>query len=433
MSPKRRSWVAVCSVVAIGLSLASCSSSSKPSSSSPTSTSSSGSPTSAASSSPSSSSTGSATGQATGTPIKVGFICSCSGSVFGAFNVPAEDEYKAWASTVNASGGISGHPVQVMYKDDANNPGLSLTDVQSLISDHVVALVDTSNFDEDWAKTVQAANIPVVGGYSSNIPFGTNPDFYPEAQTNDSAIDAVFSVAKAAGATNLANVYCAESPICAQSVPAFKATGQRVGLPVVYNAEISGTAPNYTAQCVAADQKGVKSVFIGDASAIIVRVATDCTRQGYTPIYLQEMGGWGLNEATAPGLKNTLWLESPAIPFVASTPAVQAANAAMDKYYPGVRENNNLFVEDAFTLWTSGVLLVDAVKAGGLTASATPTAAEVTTGLAALKGDTLDGMAPPLTFTPGKPHTVDCWFTARVQGGVTSVQDNGQVTCEQGA
>jgi branched-chain amino acid transport system substrate-binding protein len=105
----------------------------------------------------------------------------------------------------------------------------------------------------------------------------------------------------------------------------------------------------------------------------------------------------------------------------------------MDKYYPGVRENNNLFVEDAFTLWTSGVLLEDAVKAGGLTASATPTAAEVTTGLAALKGDTLDGMAPPLTFTPGKPHTVDCWFTARVQGGVTSVQDNGQVTCEQGA
>ena len=49
--------------------------------------------------------------------IKVGFICSCSGSVFGAFNVPAEDEYKAWASTVNASGGINGHPVQVIYKD----------------------------------------------------------------------------------------------------------------------------------------------------------------------------------------------------------------------------------------------------------------------------------------------------------------------------
>ncbi len=346
--------------------------------------------------------------------------------------MPAEDEYKAWASTVNASGGIGGHPVQVIYKDDANNPGLSLTDIQALISDHVVAIADTSNFDEAWAKTVQAANIPVVGGYSSNIPFGTNPDFYPVGQTNDSAIYAVINTVKSAGATNLANVYCAESPICAESVPAFKATGQQLGVPVVYNAEISGTAPNYTAQCVAADQKGVKSVFIGDASAIIVRVATDCSQQNFLPIYVQEMGGFGLNEAAAPGLKNALWLESPAIPFVATTPAVQAANAAMDKSYPGVRENKNLFVEDAFTLWISGALLEDAVKAGGLTAGATPTAAEVTTGLASLKGDTVDGMSPPLTFTPGKPHAVDCWFTARVQGGVTSVQNNGQVTCEHG-
>jgi branched-chain amino acid transport system substrate-binding protein len=346
--------------------------------------------------------------------------------------VPAEDVYKTWASTVNASGGIDGHPVQLITKDDTNSPGVSLTDIQSLISAHVVAIADTSNFDEAWASKVQAAGIPVVGGYSSGVPFGVNPDFYPEAQTNDSAIHAVITTAKSAGATNLANVYCAESPICAESVPAFKSTGQQLGVPVVYNAEISATAPNYTAQCVAADQKGVKSVFIGDASAIIVRVATDCTTQSFTPIYVQEMGGFGLNEASAPGLKNTLWLESPAIPFVANTPGVQAANAAIDKYYPGVRENANLFVEDAFTLWISGLLLEDAVKAGGLTASGTPSATEVVTGLESLKSDTLGGMAPPLTFPAGKAHPIDCWFTARVQNGVTSSLNNNQVSCENG-
>jgi branched-chain amino acid transport system substrate-binding protein len=354
--------------------------------------------------------------------------------VFGVFNVPAEDEYKAWANTVNANGGISGHPVQLIVKDDANSPGTSLVDIQSMISDHVVAIADTSNFDEAWAKTVQAANIPVVGGYSSGLPFGTNPDFYPEGQTNDSAIFAVISTAKAAGATNLANVYCAESPICAQSVPGFTATGQKLATPVVYNAEISGTAPNYTAQCVAAQQKGVKSVFIGDASAIIVRVATDCARQGYTPIYLQEEGGFGMNEAAAPGLKDTLWLESPTLPFFATTPEVQAANAAMDKYFPGVRENTNLFVHDAFTVWISGKLLEDAVKAGGLTASGTPSAAEVITGLNSLKSDTVGGLTSPLTFTAGQPHTVDCWFTARVQnGGTATVENGGQPTCETGA
>jgi branched-chain amino acid transport system substrate-binding protein len=424
-SLRRGRWSTVGGVVALAVVVAACSSSSKSSSSGSTSaTSSVGS---ASSASPSSA-------QASAAPIKVGFICSCSGSPFGAFNVPAEDEYKAWANTVNAGGGINGHQVQLIVKDDANNPGTSVTDIQSLISDHVVAIADTSNFDEAWANTVQAANIPIVGGYSSGVPFGTNPDFYPEGQTNDSAILAVLTTAKNAGATNLANVYCAESPICAESVPAFTATGKTLGIPVVYNAEISATAPNYTAQCVAADQKGVKSVFIGDASAIIVRVATDCSQQSYTPIYVQEEGGFGLNEASAPGLKNTLWLESPTLPYFATNnPAVQAANAAMDKYYPGIRENNNLFVHDAFTLWVSGQLLADAIKAGGLTAGAAPSAAEVVTGLQSLKGDTLGGLTSPLTFTPGKGHTVDCWFTARIQNSVATVENNGQSTCENGA
>jgi branched-chain amino acid transport system substrate-binding protein len=416
-------------VVALAVVVAACSSSSKSSSSNSTSaTSAAGS---ASSASPSSASPSSA--PATGAPIKVGLICSCSGSPFGVFNVPGEDEYKAWVNTVNAAGGINGHQVQLIVKDDANSPGNSVTDIQSLISDHVVAIADTSNFDEAWAKTVQAAGIPVVGGYSSGVPFGNNPDFYPVGQTNDSAIFAVLTTAKNAGASNLANVYCAESPICAESVPAFTATGKTLNVPVVYNAEISATAPNYTAQCVAANQKGVKSVFIGDASAIIVRVATDCNRQGYNPIYVQEEGGFGLNEASAPGLKNTLWLESPTLPyFDTSNASVQAANAAMDKYYPGVRENKDLFVHDAFTLWASGRLLADAIKAGGLTAGATPTAAEVVSGLQSLKGDTLGGLTSPLTFAAGKAHTVDCWFTARIQNGVPTVENNAQPTCENG-
>ncbi len=411
MSSRRKLWSTACGVAAIALLLGACGSSSKPPASSPTSG---GSPSSAAS----------------GTPIKVGLICSCSGSPFGVFNVPAEDEYKAWADSVNAAGGINGHPVQLIVKDDANSPGTSVTDIQALISAQVVAIADTSNFDSAWASTVASANIPVVGGYSSGPPFSTSPDFYAEGQTNGSAIYAVLSTAKAAGATNLANIYCAESPICAQSVPAFTATGQQLGLPVVYNAEISATAPNYTAQCVAAQQKGVKSVFIGDASAIIVRVATDCAQQGYTPIYVQEAGGMSLSEASAPGLKSTLQLESPTLPFFATTSAVQASNAAMDKYFPGVRENNNVFTQDAFTLWISGKLLQDAIKAGGLTASGTPSAAEVTTGLQSLNGDTVGGLTSPLTFPAGQAHNVNCWFTARVSGGTATATNNNQPTCQ---
>jgi branched-chain amino acid transport system substrate-binding protein len=140
-----------------------------------------------------------------------------------------------------------------------------------------------------------------------------------------------------------------------------------------------------------------------------------------------------MNEATATGLRNNFWLEFDSMPFFANVPGVQAMNAALDKYYPGLRTNATLFVQADADAWYAGLLLRDAVKAGGLTASDTPSAAEVIKGLTSLKGDTIGGLVPPLTFTPGQPHAVSCWFTARVQNGVPSVVNNGQVTCANGS
>lgn len=372
---------------------------------------------------------------ASGSPIKVGVICYCSSSSggLGAVFAPGLDVYKAWADTVNSSGGIAGHPVQLVVEDDGGNPSTSLNDAQTLISDHVVAIADMTTVDQSWASAVQSANIPVVGVLTYEQSFGTNPDFYPEAQTNDSAIYAVVSTAKTAGASSLANVYCAEAPACAQSVPAFESTGKKLGVPVTYNAEISATAPNYTAQCLAAQQDHVGAVFIGEPATITAKFANSCTQQGYKPLYVTEGAGFGMNVAAANGLKDSLWTEFPTLPFFASSPAVQEAKSAMDKKYAGVWENPTLFSQQDFMSWASGMLLVDAIKAGGLTQGGTATAAEVTKGLDSLHGDTVGGLTPPLTFTAGKPHTVDCWFTARVQNGTPSLVDNGKLSCESGS
>jgi len=72
-----------------------------------------------------SSATGSATGSsgssATGTPIPIGIIASSSGSQAASIGkVP--DVAQAWASTVNANGGIDGHPVKLYIEDDADDP-----------------------------------------------------------------------------------------------------------------------------------------------------------------------------------------------------------------------------------------------------------------------------------------------------------------------
>jgi branched-chain amino acid transport system substrate-binding protein len=105
-------------------------------------------------------------------------------------------------------------------------------------------------------------------------------------------------------------------------------------------------------------------------------------------------------------------------------------NAAVDKYEPGTR-TNSAWGELASESWAAGLLFADAAKAGNLGANgSTPTSAELVQGLAALKGDTLDGFASPLTFTPGKANPDDCWFQAVIKNGAYSTPAGLTPQCE---
>src|ERR1019366_7482224 len=98
-----------------------------------------------------------------GSPIVIGLVCSCTGPLASAgADVPRV--YKAWAASVNASGGINGHKVDVITKDDASNPNTSVTIVHSFIqSDHAIAILDDSNNDAAWASYAEQQGVPVVG------------------------------------------------------------------------------------------------------------------------------------------------------------------------------------------------------------------------------------------------------------------------------
>jgi branched-chain amino acid transport system substrate-binding protein len=417
----RYRYVRAVGVLAIVAAAAACSSSSKPSSSS--------SSTTAGSQSTSAGSTGAS---ASGAPLKVGVICSCSGP-FGTNIAPAADVARAWASSVNDSGGLNGHPIQLTVLDDSSNPATSATDATQLVSDHVDVILDDTVLDVVWASTASSAKIPVVGGNFSSEPFYTNPDFYPSGQTNDSITYSNVSVAKQAGATNIGNLYCAEAAQCQQSVPLMAAAGKQLGVPAVYNASISATAPNYTAQCLAAQQQHVTSLFIGDSASVIAKVGQNCSTQGYKPIYITEGTGFSMQLAQSPGIKDNLWSDYPDLPFWAENPIVTTMNSTVDKYKPGLRNNTLGWTEYAVQTWTAGLLIQDAFKGSGIGASDTPSAAAMTTGLDSISNDNLGGWAPPLTFTAGQPHKVDCWFVGQVHNGTPSLVNGGKLSCQSGS
>jgi branched-chain amino acid transport system substrate-binding protein len=74
-------------------------------------------------------------------------------------------------------------------------------------------------------------------------------------------------------------------------------------------------------------------------------------------------------------------------------------------------------------------MIRDAINGSGV-GSGDVTAATVSQGLSTIKNDTLDGWSSPLTYTPGKPHLVNCWFTTQVVNGSPKLLNNGQTSCQ---
>jgi branched-chain amino acid transport system substrate-binding protein len=386
----------------------------------------------ACSSSPGSSAPSAASGSAAkGTPIKIGLICSCSGA-FGTNIEAGAQAAQAWAKTVNASGGINGHPVDLTVDDDTSNPGTSVSDAQAMISSHVAAILDLTILDSAWTKQADAAKIPVIGGNLNSLQFFQDPNWYAAGGTNDSTVAAMVATAKLAKATSMGVVYCAEAPQCAEIVAPTKALAVKEGISVPYTTAVSATAPNYTAQCLAAKQKNVAALFFAGSESVLSHLAQNCAQQNYNPAYLEDGTGFGLAEASSPGLKDNLWLEFPILPFFANQPPVQQLNAAMNKYYPGVQTNGTAWTGFAAQAWTAGLLIAQAVKSAGVPATGTVTAAALTKGLDSISNQTLGGWTPPLTFTAGKPHPIDCWYTARLQNGAAVVANGGKMTCMNG-
>lgn len=348
---------------------------------------------------------------AAGAPIIIGNVAGYSGLVASSYQA-AKLTVQAWEKSVNASGGIEGHPVKVIVEDDAGDPTTALTEVKQLITqDHVVAIIgDFSTSDDSWGTYAASKGVPVVGGESLDPPFWSNSDFFPDGTNVIALQDGVLNTAKEYG-TKYAVLYCAESPVCAGAVPAYNALAASTGVKVVYSAAVSATAPNYTAACLAVKDSGAQSWGIADSGVVIQRVAAACAQQGVT-IPLIELDTFNASLAGQPGSKgyrvvnsNFPWTDS-------SVAATKAYQAAMKKYAPALSQS--VMDENSPEMWAAGVLFETAVKASG---SSKVTTASLLKGLYALHGNTLGGLAPPLTYQKGKPAQIDCYFTMGISGG----------------
>lgn len=358
--------------------------------------------------------TASAPAPVQGKPFVIGTICTCSGPLgTGGFSL-TKDVLQAWVSYTNTHGGVNGHPVKLVFKDDQGDAAKAALAARQLVeNDKVLAVVGSnSTVGDTFAKYLSQKGVPVVGPPWFALSSFTDPNWYSTGTSYVTAFDGLVRTAQQQGHTKIATVFCSESPTCAVvgKVTDFVTKNVVPGTQQVAALKVGATQPNYTSQCLALQRAGAQAYYLGLTSAVIERVIADCDRQRVPgkPILT---GGLTYSDAGLPGMDGVSSTENN-LPIAAWD---QTAGGRKLKTVLGDIVDNKSF-SGVITGPLSGMELFKvAAERAKLTPTSTP--ADLKRGLYAIKDETLGGLSAPLTYTKGKPFNVNCWFVDRVANG----------------
>ena len=221
--------------------------------------------------------TTSAAASQSNTPFKIGYLGVRTGSQEDNDTLPA---FTAWVKWTNAHGGLNGHPIQLIAFQEPSDPAIALTDAKKLIGDGIVALAENDTEEPAWFANVEQAGIPVFPAGSGYLTFAGKTNAFTPAISAFFTPDEIMMSAQKVGVQKLAVLYCTEFASCSQAASAFAGVGKKFGVDVPFSAAVSGSAPNYLAQCVAAQAAGVTGLFIASTSDVAIRVVKSCAAAG---------------------------------------------------------------------------------------------------------------------------------------------------------
>jgi branched-chain amino acid transport system substrate-binding protein len=350
-----------------------------------------------------------ATSSLSGSPIKIGVAAAETGEEGDLFasGVPTA---QAWAKWVNSTGGIGGHPVQIIAQDTQSNPTAALAAVKTLVSQGVVAVVSLDAITEGaMGPYLQSQNIPILGIAYSPALAGLPNDFSSSVSTLGTSL-LELQVSKQTSQSKFTSVYCSEAPSCAQAGQFYKGNSPAFGVSFKGALAVSASQPSYTAECLQAINSGSNFIQMDLANSTRGKVASACQQQGYKGIVgalSEEINIPAMNQVKNTQFAGTL----NSFPWWVNSPPVQTFRTAMAKYAPSTNYQNTA----PPSVWTALQLFKTALgKPTGST-----TASSVMTALDSVNNQTLGGLiAQPITFAAGKPApAITCGWTYTFKSG----------------
>jgi branched-chain amino acid transport system substrate-binding protein len=249
-------------------------------------------------------------------------------------------------------------------------------------------------------QAIEHTKLPVVGGDMVSDPWFSHPQFFPQGAGLKAIVDGAVRQAIEDKRTVHGLLYCVEVGVCATVAQMVPSSAKAQGANFAYSSPVSLTQTDFTAQCQNAKNAGVQAFGMAVDGSAIARVARSCAALNYFPQFVTGGGVVSAAQARDPGIQhNTMSTASSNAPWMLTDNAGQREFAAtLAKYVPGFEPDGPSMVG-----WSAGKLFESVIARLGDAARSKPiTTADIYTGLGKIKNETLDGLSPPITFSPGQ-------------------------------
>jgi branched-chain amino acid transport system substrate-binding protein len=345
-------------------------------------------------------------------PVAIGQVGTFSG-VAGAITAPARAALAVWAKDVNSRGGLACHPVQLFATDDGADTARAAAAEHDLVHQHhVVAFLDVvvPLTAGAFRPAVEADKVPVIGGVTGTDDFYESPWLFPEAASFSDQVVGLVRAGVERGMKRLGLLYCVEASACTGLANKAKQIAPAAGAELVYDAPVSLTQPDFTAQCINARNAKVNLLGAAMDGASITRMVRSCQAVGFKPLIATSGALLTPAQAKDEGLRSfgVVTVSGEAPWFLTDQPGLRAYQAALTKYAPELP-----FDAESVRAWSCGELLRTALEHLGADARSGPiTTAMVLRGLGTIKHETLGGLTAPITFTANQSHATStgCMF-----------------------
>jgi ABC-type branched-subunit amino acid transport system substrate-binding protein len=346
----------------------------------------------------------------TNTTITVGNVSTLTGPVPGLF-AGAKNGVEAFAAYINSTGGLCGRQLKVDAGDDNLDPSQNATATQS-IAGSALAFVGSFSIDDGGGASVLASdNVPDVGEALAPQRANLANNFSPQPNPLGWNVSPYLYFKQRFGSDVVTHMAFFSEAAAGQAASIQQQAMEAVGYKFVYSeTSIQATQTDFSAEVNTMKNDGVKGLVFQAPATISADLAKDMANAGLSIPF----ANWGSpaydRQFVASGgpATNGAVLDIPTAMFQGQDTGSVPEVGLFDKYYQALYgAPPDLFATYA---WTSGMLFVEGLNAGGA-----PTRAALMSGLKSITSFTAGGILPADNPAGKKPPL--CYLVVDIVNG----------------